>query len=484
MGSQERDGRTSRRTSLVRWRDAAGTAPRLVLSAVRHGILPVGLSALWTLRREGAAELHWKVLGDALVRFFRDAGPVLAKVGQVLATRSDLMPEAVCARLEALYTDHPAMPKAEVKRALLRAYPERRPFRRFDYRPLAVGSIGQVHRARLRDGTRVVVKLARPGIDEAIRRDLNAARVATDLFFTSIGRNRRVGRAVAARMLEDLAEELVRESDLGHEADAFEEFGRRFAKNPRVCVPTCYRQWSTREVLVLEELRGEPLSAVRERARSDPEAARRAADLALKEILRQVFDEGRFHADPHAGNLLILEDGRLGILDLGLTGELGDRDRRIVARAVRAFLARDPERALRALLEFGTLPEDFDLAAFRADVQKVFAEHGRDAALRAAGRSAEAPSDSSALEKLVDALFGVAHRHQIQLAPSTTLLIKTLVTIEGVARSLDPRINVVVAALPIILRSLAPPWLRWRPRGILGRVSRRGGRAPRPRRGG
>jgi ubiquinone biosynthesis protein len=479
MGRQQRDRRTSLRISLVRWRDAAGTAPRLTLSAVRHGILPVGLSALWTLHREGASDLHWKVLGDALVRFFRDAGPVLAKVGQILATRSDLMPETVCARLEALYTDHPPMPKAEVERLLRRAYPRRRPFRRFDYRPIAVGSIGQVHRARLRDGSHVVVKLARPGIDEAIQRDLNAARVATDLFFSSFGRNRQIGRAVAARMLEDLAAELGRESDLAHEAEAFEEFGRRFAKNPRVCVPTCYRRWSSREVLVLEELRGEPLSAVRQRAQSDPEAARRAADLALKEILRQVFDEGRFHADPHAGNLLILEDGRLGILDLGLTGEMRDGDRRIVARAVRAFLARDPERALRALLEFGTLPADFDLASFRVDVQKAFAEHGREAAARVAGRDAEASADSSGLEKLVDALFGVAHRHEIQLAPSTTLLIKTLVTIEGVARSLDPQINVVVTALPIILRSLAPPWMRWGPGSFLGRVRRRRGREPR-----
>jgi ubiquinone biosynthesis protein len=211
-------------------------------------------------------------------------------------------------------------------------------------------------------------------------------------------------------------------------------------------VPACYREWSSREVLVLEELSGRPLSRIRD---SDP-AARPTANLALRQILAQIFDEGRFHADPHAGNLFLLDDGRLGLVDLGLTGELRAEDRKRITRAARAFLSGDAETAIRTLLEFGSVSPDFDLAAFRRDVSDV---------LRRRGPHPE--RQPRRLEELVNDLLLVAARHEIYLPPSTTLLIKTVVTIEGVARSLDPEIDVIVTAIPIILRALTPRFLRW-----------------------
>jgi ubiquinone biosynthesis protein len=429
--------------ALRRWQDAAASAPKVAVAAVRNGILPVGVSTLFILKREGLSDLHWKVLGDSLVRFFQGSGPFLTKLGQILATRNDLLPEAVCIRLEALYTGQAPMPKRTLRSLLRKAYPRGSPFRDFENAPIAVGSIGQVHRARLQDGRRVVVKVLLPGIEKAIRRDLNAARVLVDLFFGAVARANRSTRLLVQRALEDLSKGFEVELNLENEASAFEEFRKRLRRNPRIYVPRCYRKWSSRNILVLEELTGQPLSAVRERSASDPGTAKRAADLALREILRQVFQDGRFHGDPHGGNLLILEDGRLGLIDLGLTGELKDRDRRNITRAVRAFLAGDGDGATRALLEFGTLPPDFDLAAFKSEIAQALQD------------------DSRHLEQLVNDLFRVAHRHCIYLPPSTTLLIKTLVTIEGVARSLDPSINLVATAAPIILKSLAPQWMRW-----------------------
>ena len=434
--------------------------PRLAVTAARRGVLPAGLSTLATLRREGLSELHWKVLGDGLVRFLSDSGPLLTKLGQILATRGDILPPVVCQRLEALYSGQRPMARAQLRRALARAHPAGDPFERFESEPLAVGSIGQVHRARLKDGKRVVVKIVRPGIDAALRRDLNTAGVLMDLFFASVGRGRQNAKDSARRMLEDLAQGLEKETDLESEADAYEEFGERYAHHPKVRVPICYREWSSGDLLVLEELSGEPLSAIRARARSDPEAARRAADLALREILRQVFCDGRFHADPHGGNLLLLEDGRLGLIDLGLTGELRPGDRKLIARAVKALLARDRDALLRTLLDFGTTPADFEIAAFRADIEGVLGAHQNRVAPRAAGDGGD---PSPGLEGLVDDLFGVTGRHGVHLPTSTTLLIKTLVTIEGVARSLDPEINVAGKALPILIQSLAPRWTRWRP---------------------
>jgi ubiquinone biosynthesis protein len=210
----------------------------------------------------------------------------------------------------------------------------------------------------------------------------------------------------------------------------------------------------------MEELVGEPLSAYRARAKTDPDAARRVADLAFREILKQVFEDGRFHADPHAGNLLVLPDGRLGLIDLGLTGEATPRDRTRIARAVRAFISGDPEALVRALLDFGVPPPEFDRAAFRTDVLDVVARHRDGIVAHLSGRGGDEAA-SVRLETFVHELFQTAERHNLYVPPSSTLLIKTIVTIEGVARSLDPDLNVVATAIPIVLRSLSRRWLRW-----------------------
>jgi ubiquinone biosynthesis protein len=272
---------------------------------------------------------------------------------------------------------------------------------------------------------------------------------------------RKTTRLAIARALEDLGQALRAEVDLRREAEALDDFGRRLRRNPRVCVPRVYREWCSRRALVMEELEGEPLSVYRARAATDPESARRVADLALKEILRQVFEEGRFHADPHAGNLLVLPDGRLGLVDLGLTGESRSQDRRRIARAVRAFVSGDPDALGRALLDFGVPPPEFIYAEFRADILTVVRRHESDVVARVTGRSGAAVTTQGGLEAFVNELFSVAHRHGLYVPPSTTLLIKAIVTIEGVARSLNPNLNVVAAALPIVLRSVRPRWLRW-----------------------
>ena len=447
-------------SALVRWRRAAAAMPRLAAAAVRHGVLPSGLAAARTARSEGLADLHWKVLGDGLVRFLRNAGPVFTKFGQILATRSDLLPAPVCARLESLYAQQSAMTTRELRRELRRAYGRQLPFRAIDETPIAVGSIGQVHRARLAGGEAVVVKVLRAGIEERVERDLEVARVLVDAWLAVPSREHAAARELLSRSLDDLARGLADEVDLSREAEALREFSSRFDCHPHVRVPVCFEALSSRRVLVMEELEGEPLAVYRRRAKTDPEAARRIANLALTEILRQVFEDGRFHADPHAGNLLVLPDGRLGLVDLGLVGELGRADRRRIARAVRAFLSRDADALIRALLGFGSTPDDFDAEKFKQDVRGVAQSFGSGVAARLRGRDV-GDLDGNSLDQFLAALFAVGTRHGIHVPASTTLLIKTLVTIEGVARSLHPELDLATTAAPVVLRSLTPRWMRW-----------------------
>jgi hypothetical protein len=143
--------------------DAATALPRLAFAAVRHGVFPTPASAAFVLLSEGPRGLPWKVIGDALVRFAQRSGPLTTKLGQILATRSDVLPEAVCVRLEALYARQPAMSQRQLDAALGAAFPRGLPFETFQRQPIGVGSIAQVHRAELVRGGRVVVKLVRPG---------------------------------------------------------------------------------------------------------------------------------------------------------------------------------------------------------------------------------------------------------------------------------------------------------------------------------
>lgn len=446
--------------------DVATGAPSLAINAVRYGLLPSASSAFSTVLREGAADLHWKTVGDALVRFAQHSGPVLTKLGQILATRTDALPGAVCDRLQALYSRQPPMTEAQLQALLELAYPKGLPFRMFDRQPVAVGSIGQVHRGELLTGERVMVKLLRPGIERAIDRDLHMVEFLLDLLLRIPRSTGRGARKAASQALRDLGTALRTEVDLLAEADALEDFRRRFRDNPRVRVPIVHRPLCSAHVLVMEELCGEPLSAFRARAKTDPEAARKVASLAVREILSQVFDEGRFHADPHAGNLLVMPDGRLGLIDLGLVGELGPADRKRLGTAVRAFVSGDPDQLTRTLLEFGTLPPDFDFETFKRDIIAVVREHEAIVTARVTGRTGGEVdgdrADSNRLERFVNDLFRVAYSHDLYVPRTTILLIKTLVTIEGVGRSLDPSMNIVTTAIPIVLRSLAPRWLRWR----------------------
>jgi ubiquinone biosynthesis protein len=352
------------------------------------------------------------------------------------------------------------MTRRELDAALATAFPTGLPFASFDRRALAVGSIAEVHRATLGDGESVIVKLVRPGLVRAIERDVNAATAALHVVLALPGVASKATRVALFRALEELGAALRAEADLRREARALEDFGRRLRSSRRVRVPRVHRHWSGETALVMEELVGEPLSAYRARAAADPEAARRVADLAFREILKQVFEDGRFHADPHAGNLLVLPDGRLGLIDLGLTGEATAEDRTRIARAVRAFVSGDPEALVRALLGFGVPPPGFDFDAFKADVLVIVRRNESHIVAQLTGRDGAA-SASSRLETFVHELFRVAEDHDLYVPPSSTLLVKTIVTIEGVARSLDPQLNVVAAAVPIVLRALGRRWLRW-----------------------
>ncbi len=433
--------------SIQLWFRAIGRVPNLAGLAVRSSARAISTDALKTLKKEGTSELHWKILGDGLVNFFRQSGPLLTKLGQILATRNDLLPPTVCRKLESLYNKQPPMKKSDLDKILFNNYRGKKPFKSFEYQALGVGSVGEVHRATLVTGENVIVKLIRPGSKESIERDALVSRALINGLFFTLGVKYKTTHLMIDKILSDLEMGFLSELNLKLEGAALNTFRSQLKKNSSVYVPKCYTELSSASVLVMEELNGIPLSQYREQIKSDPKKAKKIADLALREILTQIFDAGFFHADPHAGNIIVLEDGRLGFIDFGLTGEFTKKNRKAIGKAVKALLSKDVDSLISSLLEFGTVPKTFKLAAFKQDIAKIVRSHKE--------------SDSKKLDALVNQLFVVAFKHQIYVPASTTLLIKTLVTIEGVARSIDPDLNLMSVAVPVVLHSLTPKWLRF-----------------------
>ncbi len=188
-----------------------------------------------------------------------------------------------------------------------------------------------------------------------IRRDIETMMALVSFGLSLSGRRYRGTREMLQRMLEDLETGFLFELNLAAEAQAMQKFRKQMRSNSRVYIPKLYRDLSSKHVLVVEHLKGESLAKFRERAAGDAEATKDFAELALREILTQVFDHGNFHADPHAGNFLVMEDGRLGLIDFGLTGEFTGQDRKKIGKAVKALMARDADSVISALLELRTL---------------------------------------------------------------------------------------------------------------------------------
>ncbi len=373
--------------------------------------------------------------GEVLAGSFQSAGPVFVKFGQVLASREDILPPSLCQRLSKLYDKQNPTPFHQIKKRVDEAFPEK-PFSHIEKKALGVGTVGQVHRARLKDQTEVVIKIIKPGIKEAVQQDLSLFRSVLSLLPPKL----RKDLVMIEHALEDLAESFGAEMDLRREAQNLLEFKERCRKNPRIYVPDCYPSMLTEDIMVMEYLEGEPLGSLNDRV--DSPKRKELATLVVREVLTQVFEKGHFHGDPHGGNLLLLPDGRVAFIDLGLTGELSLSARRALTNVLRAMLSRNPDQAMDALLSFAVVPENFDRTTFRAGVAQVYKEFKGKAQQRN-------------LEQLVAALFQQAYRAGLYLPPATTVFIKAMVTVEGLARTLDPEIDIKSVATGTVLKASA-----------------------------
>ena len=397
--------------------------------------------------------------GQRLREALETLGPIYVKFGQVLSTRRDLVPLDIADELARLQDRVPPFPSslavAEIERSLGRRIDE--VFATFENEAVASASIAQVHLATLPDGREVAVKVLRPGVEAAVAKDLALLETAAGLAERRWADARRLRpREVVAEFARHLDDEL----DLMREAANASLLGRNFAHSTLLAVPRIYWDYCAPRVMVMQRMRGTPISQIRilkEKNIDIPALARAGVEI----FFTQVFRVGFFHADMHPGNILVATEGedrgKYVALDFGIMGTLSDSDKNFLAQNFLAFFNRDYRRVAQAHMDAGWVPagtrlDDFE-AAIRAVCEPIFAR----------------PLKEIYFGRLLLRLFQVSRRFNVVVQPQLVMLQKTLLNIEGLGRELDPELDLWQTAKPYLERWMSEQ-IGWR--GLLRTLRR------------
>ncbi len=370
---------------------------------------------------------------------FEHLGPTFGKLGQILSTRPDLISQEYVAELATLQSDVPPLAEAEVVAMMERelAVPWEDVFSDIDPEPLAAGTIAQVHRARMADGHRVVVKVQRPDAEEVVETDL----VLLEKIVGPASRSRRLNRIIDLPSLAGQVSRALRdELDFGEEARNIVRMGEIVEGYDRIGVPRCHRELSTRRLLVMDEVvGGVPLLEAPE----GPERVEAARQL-MQAYYKQVLEEGFFHADPHPGNML-WADGRIWLLDLGMVGRLDAETRRQLFLIMLAFAQGDVDLLADVSLDLSEVDDgsEVDVASYREDIAVVITE------LR--GRSLQ---DINLVE-LLNQLTAISVRHGVPLPPAFVMVGKALAQVDGAVSELAPELDPIAEARRFFVRSIS-----------------------------
>ncbi len=438
---------------------------RIFLVSLRYGLdeFLLGHERVRALRPLVNRILFWRDLTPPRAVRLRlaleDLGPLFVKFGQALSTRRDLLPPDIADELAKLQDRVPPFDSQlavdEIERSLGRPLGE--VFASFERQCEASASIAQVHLAVLKNGAEVAVKVLRPGVERAIAEDILLLEAAAGLMEKLWAEGRRLKpREIVAEFSRHLEEEL----DLMREAANASQLRRNFEGSALLLVPAIHWDYCAQRVMVMERMRGTPISQVTElRARGVdiPQLARAGVEI----FFSQAFRDGFFHADMHPGNIFVATEGELKgryiALDFGIMGTLTERDKNYLAQNFIAFFNRDYRRVAQAHLDAGWVPaatrvDEFE-SAIRAVCEPIFAR----------------PLKEIYFGKLLLRLFQTSRRFNVEIQPQLVMLQKTLLNIEGLGRELDPDLDLWKTAKPYLERWMSER-VGWR--GLLDTLKR------------
>ena len=397
---------------------------------------PVGLQATHTALQIVATRRRGRSVGERLSRALERLGPAYVKVGQFLATRPDMIGVTVAQELGRLKDRLPPFSRTVALDTINSELGGTEELFAGISEAMAAASIAQVHQAIVPRQGVVAIKVLRPRIEKKLAKEMGALRFLAQAIELFSPRSRRLE---PVQFIDTVAQAMERELDLRLEAGAAAEFREVAAKDGYLTVPEIDWARSAKRVMTLDWIDGVPLTKSRE---LDQAGANRS-ELAIaitRGFLAAALDYGFFHADMHEGNLIYGKDGKLWIVDFGIMGRIGHKERRYLAEILYGFLRRDYRRVAEVHQEAGYVPERFTIEEFAQ-------------ALRAIGEPIFGKTaDSISMSRLLLQLFDVTHMFGMHLRPELVLLQKTMVQVEGVARALDPQHDMWTAARPIVER--------------------------------
>lgn len=392
--------------------------------------------------------------GEALARHTREArirlalaelGPTFIKLGQLLSTRPDLVGVELADELASLQQDLPADPPEaiqEIVEAEL-GQPLHELFAEFEETPMASASIGQVHRARLKSGDLVVVKVQHVDIQETVHKDL-------DVLYGMAQLVERLPEFAPYRPTATVAEfsrSLRRELDFGREERNLLHFSGRYDGDPHVRIPRPYSDYCTPRVLTMEWIDGVKLrndDRIKAMGFDREEIARRGAEFYLESM----FGDGYYHADPHPGNIMLLPGNVIALLDFGMVGRIDEQLREQIEDMLMAISNKDSVHLTQILMRLGQCPSDLDESALRADVTDFVTLYGSQSL------------DRLQIGRLLTDMSGMIFRYRIMLPSQVAMLLKVLITLEGTGKRLNPSFNLIEIMEPFqrkaMLRRLSP----------------------------
>jgi len=404
--------------------------------------------------------------GQRLREALQELGPIFVKLGQMLSTRPDLIPDDLAVELSKLQDKVPPFPGETALQILEAAYEEPVSEHVVDFNPvpLASASVAQVHDAKLTDGTEVIVKILRPDLEPVIKRDIDLlyslARMATR--YSDDARRLR-----PVEVIDEYNKTIHDELDLMREAANASQLRNNFLNSPLLYVPEVYFDHTRTNVMVMERIHGTTVSKVDELVDKGI-SLRELSNSGVEIFYTQVFRDGFFHADMHPGNIFVLDDGRYAAVDFGIMGTVSDIDKHYLGENFLAFFQRDYRRVAQAHIDAGWVPPGTRVdeleSAIRSVCEPIFAK----------------PLSEISFGRVLVRLFRVARRFEMEIQPQLVLLEKTLLYVEGLGRTLYPQLDLWETAKPYLeqwarkeygpeaflkeIRRQAPMWWKMGPR--------------------
>jgi len=365
-----------------------------------------------------------------------ELGPTFVKLGQVLSTRPFLIPLDLVIELSKLQDEVAPFPFDQAREIVERELkaPLSKLFLSFEESPMASASLSQVHRAKTKHEEDVVVKIQRPGIKPIIDTDMEILADLANLLERYIPESRQYQ---PRGMVDELAKTFRREINFKNEARNIEIFGSNFKDDPTVFVPRVFWDKTADLVLTMEHIQGVKVSNLAELEKRGLDR-KAVASNAGKSVFKQVFVDGFFHADPHPGNLFVLENNAIAPVDYGMMGRLSETTMDELSELLISVVTWNPGNIIKTWQKAGVLETTPDLKALEADLTDFLYRYHK------------IPLSRIDMKTLVNEAFDIVHRHRIQLQPDLMLFGKALITYEEVGRMLDPHYDLVTEASPFV----------------------------------